>query len=94
MILKMVVDLIPTAGSIRMDQQYDVMNVQTTNRITEDNLLDLLLVVPKTVVMGSWDITTTLTIGLTAPLDFSSNTTLLKIGEAAWNLDQVMSVLS
>ena len=75
-----------------MDQQYDVIHVQITNRITEDNLLDLLLVVPKTVVMGSWDITTTLTIGLTAPLDSSSNTTLLRIGEAAWNLDQVMSV--
>ena len=87
----MVVDLIPTAGSIRMDQQYDVIHVQITNRITEDNLLDLLLVVPKTVVMGSWDITTTLTIGLTAPLDFSSNTTLLRIGKTAWNLDQVMS---
>ena len=74
-----------------MDQQYDVIHVQITNRITEDNLLDLLLVVPKTVVMGSWDITTTLTIGLTAPLDFSSNTTLLRIGKTAWNLDQVMS---
>ena len=74
-----------------MDQQYDVIHVQTTNRITEDNLLDLLLVIPKTVAMGSWDITTTLTIGLTTPLDSSSNTTLLRIGEAAWNLDQVMS---
>jgi len=73
-----------------MDQQYDVIHVQITNRITEDNLLDLLLVVPKTVVMGSWDITITLTIGLTAPLDSSSNTTLLRIGEAAWNLDQIL----
>ena len=88
----MVVDLIPTAGSIRMDQQCDVVHVQTTNRITEDNLLDLLLVAPKTVAMVSWDITITLIIGLTAPLDFSSNTTLLRIGEAAWNLDQVISV--
>ena len=74
-----------------MEQQYDAMLVQTINRITEDNLLDLLLVVPKTVVMGSWDITTTLTIGLTAPLDFSSNPALLRIGKTAWNLDQVMS---